>query len=286
MGGMGMPYQFPSQLGQDNGYNHGALPGPSSYAVRPIRDPSMWIPRTFENESSNDATESPAIAIPNSSSQRSQEHEDDESNGGARGVEGPGSGPGTGVSLLTKSLQMLSESPPGGSLDFYNGQYSAPNASAIVGPHVTLSQSLRERAIEFDPGRRPSIHQQFEQLEQQSQAPQEPVSSFTIQTQPEEFLPSSSLPAYRHPSALYDQDQLGQHPLTASGEDQWHAGIRTALADGFPRRVRKTSFDYTVGLENVQVDSRSQGRHQVNGRPMPPPPESALVRMIFSGNAV
>lgn len=35
----------------------------------------------------------------------------------------------------------------------------------------------------------------------------------------------------------------------------------------FPRRVRKTSFDHTVSKDEI---GRGGGRHQVNGRPMPP----------------
>jgi hypothetical protein len=277
MGGMGMTYQFPPQLGPDTGYNNVPVPGPSSYAARMIRDPSTWIPRTFENDEANETTPSSAINIPNSSSQPSQEQEDGAANGDVRGAEGLGSGPGSGVSLLTRSLQMsksaqiFSESPPNTGVDFYQSQYAAPGATAVVGPHVTLSQSLRERGINFDPGRRPSIHQQLEQLEQQSQAQREQSAAFMQQAQSEEFVPSS-LPAYRHPSGNYDQQSH-----TTSGEEQWQAGIRTALGSGFPRRVRKTSFDHTASLENAQDDARVRGRHQMDGRSMPPPPESTLV---------
>jgi hypothetical protein len=270
MSGMGISYQFPSQLGPEMAYNNSPVPGPSSYATRPARDPSTWIPRTFEDEVANETTPSSAINIPNSST---QEQGDDASNGGVRGAEGLGSGPASGVSLLTKSLQMFSESPPNAGVDFYQNQYAPTSATSVVGPHITLSQSLREREINFDPGRRPSIHQQ---LEQQSQAQQEQSTEFMSQTHAEDFA-ASSLPAYRHPSGNYDQDQLGQPSHTISGGGQWQTGIRTVLENGYPRRVRKTSFDHTVGLENAQDDSRGTGRHQVDGRPMPPPPESALV---------
>jgi hypothetical protein len=277
MGGMGMTYQFPPQLGHDTGYNNAPVP------ARMTRDPSAWIPRTFENDTANDTTPSSAINIPNSSSQPSQEQEGD-ANDDARGAEGLGSGPASGVSLLTRSLQMskglqiFSESPPNTGVDFYQSQYAAPGAAAVVGPHVTLSQSLRERGINFDPGRRPSIHQQLEQLEQQSQAQQEQSAAFMQHPQSEELV-TSSFPAYRHPSGNYDQNQFAQQSHTASGGHQWQAGIRTALGSGFPRRVRKTSFDHTVGLENAQDDARGRGRHQVDGRPMPPPPESTLVSL-------
>ncbi|KZV82509.1 hypothetical protein EXIGLDRAFT_684768 [Exidia glandulosa HHB12029] len=43
---------------------------------------------------------------------------------------------------------------------------------------------------------------------------------------------------------------------------------------GFPRHVRKTSFDHTVGRDSV-VPSNS-GRHQVNGRPLGPDHDTSL----------
>ncbi len=260
MTGMSMGYQFPPQA--DSGYTNGAAAGSSSYASRPIRDPSTWIARTFDQESTDDAVRSSAIAIPGSlRAPLPEQDEDAENGGGPRGAEGLGSATGSaGVSLLTKSLQMFSESPPNAGVNFYQSQFVPPNSSALVGPHVTLSQSLKDRGVTFDPSaRRPSIQQQ---LEEQAQG----LSAAFLQQQQshEEFVPSS-LPAYR---------QHGQEQFTHLTGDQWQA---LAPTNDFPRRVRKTSFDHTVALDNGQNESRGRGRHQVNGRPMPPPTETTMV---------
>lgn len=73
------------------------------------------------------------------------------------------------------------------------------------------------------------------------------------------FVPSS-LPAF----GLYD------FPKT-SGLDMGNAPSQETRS--FPRHVRKTSFDHTVNREMMMQNIG--GRHQVNGKPLPPP-ESSL----------
>lgn len=58
------------------------------------------------------------------------------------------------------------------------------------------------------------------------------------------------------------QTPLG-HPASFTASHYFH----TTEAFQFPRRVRKTSFDHTVSKDEI---GRGGGRHQVNGRPLPP----------------
>ncbi|KAG8804890.1 hypothetical protein FRC17_005848 [Serendipita sp. 399] len=98
------------------------------------------------------------------------------------------------------------------------------------------------------------------------------------------------MPAYHH---LLQQQQQQQHEqqqqqLYAAGfqapssavEEQWQGGMRSALPTGFPRRVRKTSFDHTVGRDGEGAGNgpRDLGRHQVDGRPVPPPASKLEMR--------
>ncbi|KAG8804525.1 hypothetical protein FRC17_005951, partial [Serendipita sp. 399] len=159
-----------SSPGLSTGYPNGGSLGPSG-VFRPggVRDPVMWIPQTFEESPpavQEGTSHSSAIAIPNAS-QGSQRQLEDESGGNIAGVDrneekdvdvevmamSSGSGSvGPGVSLLTKGLQMFSESPPSAGVDFFRGHFNRPG-SAIVGQHVTLSQSLRDKGVQYDGAR-------------------------------------------------------------------------------------------------------------------------------------
>jgi hypothetical protein len=276
---------------------------------RSLRDPSVWIPKMFEDThelaqsqtqnqnqtngvestSTSAAAPSSAIAIPNSSPKPSAEGDGSNTDAdGSRG-EGMGSAPGNAgsasVSLLTKSLQMFSDSPPSASVEFFQGHFNQP--FSVVGPHVTLSQSLRERGLGFGQNPNPNLERRGSQplIQRQSQLQDDEEYQHQQQQQkqdsgflpslptPEEYAPSS-LPSYHQ--RLQEQAQQ-QFDNALAEEEQWQAGMRGPLPDGFPRRVRKTSFDHTV--DRVDDVVRLRGRHQVDGRPMPPP-ENPMVCLI------
>ncbi|KAG8777651.1 hypothetical protein FRC16_004079, partial [Serendipita sp. 398] len=293
LGSMNMPFQHIASQGMlaqqasalPAGYSAGSL-GPVQAPRGGVRDPGMWIPQTFEESppaTHEGASQSSAIAIPNASqgSQLENEHgengvQDEEKDGEAMAMASGSAGIGSGVSLLTKSLQMFSESPPSVGVDFFRGHINA--GSALVGPHFTLSQSLREKGIQFDGSRRPSQPSIHQQLQLQAEREQELQDQQTLQSlmplPVDESLPSS-LPAYHH--LLQQQQQHQQlfdtsHASSSAVEEQWQGGMRSALPTGFPRRVRKTSFDHTVARDEDEVNAvQDLGRHQVDGRPVPPP---------------
>jgi len=70
-----------------------------------------------------------------------------------------------------------------------------------------------------------------------------------------------STPAF-HPSSLPAHGFYGPPPIPPA------QSFGTNPQFQFPRRVRKTSFDHTVVRDGV--GRGSAGRHQVNGRPLPP----------------
>lgn len=128
----------------------------------------------------------------------------------------------------------------------YNESPTGGEYLRSVNPHITLSQALKEKGMMENGG-----------------------------------VPAS-LPAYHHhhPQSLHQENyQNSGLPSTSAGLDDIQQGnIRRSLGSGFPRVVRKTSFDHTVG-KGSEPGAEARGRHQVNGRPVPPPqPESALVR--------
>ncbi|CAE7056464.1 unnamed protein product [Rhizoctonia solani] len=80
---------------------------------------------------------------------------------------------------------------------------------------------------------------------------------------------TSPAPAYHH--------SLGYLPQSVPTYDPTQGGFGVAAGmgmdgnDGFPKRVRKTSFDHTVQrLDFAANNVAIRGRHQYNGRPLPP----------------
>lgn len=254
---------------------------------RGIREPATWEPQTFEQPTTSttgadkeQAAPSAAIAIPKSSSSPAQPQEDGEEEQGGVGKAVGSVPPGpSSVSLLTKSLQMFSESPPSSGVDFFRGHFAPP--PGVVVPHVTLTESLRERGIDVDGGApvppsvmarrasQPAIHQPLAFAEENGQQDHQPPQSVdpAVSAALDDFI-SSSLPAYHHP--LYQFQQLAS---PTAGDGQWQGEMRGALPEGFPRRVRKTSFDHTVAKNAGEESQNLTGRHQIDGRPMPPPSE-------------
>lgn len=76
-------------------------------------------------------------------------------------------------------------------------------------------------------------------------------------------LPVSALntPSF-HPSSLPAHGFYGPPPMPPAQSFAAHQLFQ------FPRRVRKTSFDHTVVRDGIVRNAA--GRHQVNGRPLPP----------------
>src|SRR5271169_3586093 len=103
---------------------------------------------------------------------------------------------------------MFSDSPPGASLEFFQGHFNQP--PLVVGPHLTLSQSLRERGLGFGQnsnsnpnlerrGSQPLIQRQLqlqdEDKQQQQQQQKQDSRYLTSLPTPDEYAPTS-LPAY------------------------------------------------------------------------------------------
>jgi GATA-binding protein len=97
-------------------------------------------------------------------------------------------------------------------------------------------------------------------------------SGHTIPSQPKGIpvpknQPLSALePSDFHPSSLPSFGFYGGPPEALPVE-----------LSSFPRRVRKTSFDHTVSKQGILP---GEGRHQVNGRPLAPDPNSHLVSSL------
>ncbi|CAE6438662.1 unnamed protein product [Rhizoctonia solani] len=79
----------------------------------------------------------------------------------------------------------------------------------------------------------------------------------------------SPAPAYHH--------SLGYMPQSVPVYDHTHGGFGVGAGtgidgdDGFPKRVRKTSFDHTVQRPDFATNNPTiRGRHQYNGRPLAP----------------
>lgn len=236
------------------------------------------------------ASKSSAISIPKSSNKEDDEEEDEDEDGhnvASGSVTGSGA-VGSSVSLLTKSLQIFSESSPSVGVEFFRGHLTPANNNSS--------------GFSFDTGRRqsvPSIHQQLQQQQQQQDQEKQsqlqaqaqaqaqmatfmaPPLTATTTTSNEDYL-SSSIPAYHSQQSqdhTYELDP-SQHGIFADNDDQWQGEMRNQPGSGFPRRVRKTSFDHTVAKEGLD-EFRGRGRHQVNGRPMAPPDEMNLVRIFI-----
>jgi hypothetical protein len=301
-GGMSVSFQMSSQLQSEEGNlginQHGGaqlMAGQFGRTVPSLshRDSSSWLRRNAQettetvNEESPmaDAPHSSAIAIPNASAQPLEGDDDDDE--GRDPNDGLGSGPGNGsssVSLLTKSLQMFTESPPAGpTAEMLHGHFSPTNA---VGPHVTLTQTLKDRGINVDAPRRPSqpfIHQP---LEQEAQQQQQALGGFGVDGNAfsSDMFAPSSLPAYHQQQFMFENHSHQPFPPSAQveAEQAWQGGMRNPLNNGFPRRVRKTSFDHTVGRDGAEGDISVRGRHQVNGRPMEAPSDNTLVSISLS----
>ncbi|KAG8819138.1 hypothetical protein FRC17_010593 [Serendipita sp. 399] len=261
-----------------------------------VRDPVMWIPQTFEESPpaiQEGTSHSSSIAIPNASqdSQQQLEEENGENKAGVDRNEeknvdlelmamSSGSGSvGTSASLLAKSLQMFSERPPSTGVDFFRDHSNRPR-SAIVGQHVMLSQSLQDEGVQFDGTRRPSppsIHQQFQaEREQQELQDQQMLQSLM---QLHQLLPQQQQ-QQQHEQQQQQLYAARLHAPSSAVKEQWQGGMRSALPTGFPRRVRKTSFDHTVGRDGEGAGNgpRDLGRHQVDGRPVPPPASKLEMR--------
>lgn len=77
---------------------------------------------------------------------------------------------------------------------------------------------------------------------------------------------TSPSPAYHHSLGYMPQSMPGYDPVQGG-----YGAAGGAAADGeFPRRVRKTSFDHTVGRNDFATNPAYGGRHQYNGRPVAP----------------
>ncbi|ESK85218.1 transcription factor -6 [Moniliophthora roreri MCA 2997] len=86
----------------------------------------------------------------------------------------------------------------------------------------------------------------------------------------------------------YQSHQHTRHPHPSSSSHHHHQHHQHSPSQPnqsppeqrtFPRHVRKTSFDHTVSKDSILPFSSSNpnlGRHQVNGRPLPPPEFSGL----------
>ncbi|KAK7045583.1 Sodium- and chloride-dependent GABA transporter 1 [Paramarasmius palmivorus] len=81
----------------------------------------------------------------------------------------------------------------------------------------------------------------------------------------------------------YQSHHLQRHPQPSpSHHHQQHSSHHSPIPTEprtFPRHVRKTSFDHTVSKDNFLPFTSTNpnlGRHQVNGRPLPPPEVSGL----------
>jgi GATA-binding protein, other eukaryote len=77
------------------------------------------------------------------------------------------------------------------------------------------------------------------------------------------YNPSYTSPAF-HPSSL---PSTGLHGLIRIPSAP-HTASQSPEQRAFPRHVRKTSFDHTVSRDGVLTGL--SGRHQVNGKPLPP----------------
>ncbi|KAI0043650.1 hypothetical protein FA95DRAFT_1609196 [Auriscalpium vulgare] len=85
------------------------------------------------------------------------------------------------------------------------------------------------------------------------------ASRYPYQPQPD---PSLDMQAFAgHPSSLpsYGLHGLSRTPASSAGSQEQRS---------FPRHVRKTSFDHTVSKDGILAGVL--GRHQVNGKPLPP----------------
>ncbi|KAG8703618.1 hypothetical protein FRC11_010581 [Ceratobasidium sp. 423] len=79
---------------------------------------------------------------------------------------------------------------------------------------------------------------------------------------------TSPSPAYHH-SLGYMPQSVPTYDPTQGGFGV--AGTRIDGDDGFPKRVRKTSFDHTVQRPDFAANNAAiRGRHQYNGRPLAP----------------
>lgn len=79
---------------------------------------------------------------------------------------------------------------------------------------------------------------------------------------------NSSLPSYSSPAfAPSSLPSAGLHGLIRIPSAS-HATSQSPEQRAFPRHVRKTSFDHTVSRDGVLTGL--SGRHQVNGKPLPP----------------
>lgn len=103
------------------------------------------------------------------------------------------------------------------------------------------------------------------------------VSGMNVQFQPSS-LPSygySTLPFFTNPSSptsvtASTSTSVFSSPISPPAQLHLHGAHPNVMhhqSYQFPRRVRKTSFDHTVSKEGI---GRGGGRHQVNGRPIPP----------------
>lgn len=160
-------------------------------------------------------------------------------NGQAAGGAGSG-GSGSGRSLLTRSLQMFSESPP---VVGYGGWTNISRLAASQ-----QQQHVRQIGEIVQPQHVVSSDEEQQQTEQQEAQNEEDFGGFM----------SASLPAF-HLGFSFAQ------PLTANA---------TATASPFSKHVRRMSFDHTHSGDGSAA-SELLGGHQ---KPLPPKvPESTLV---------
>lgn len=260
-----MPSQMEASIQQSQPLtqSYGPFGTAASLGTRFVNNTSMGSkPDTTktDNEAGTTATgasKSTAISIP-------KKDEDDQDAQNATSASGSGV-VGSSVSLLTKSLRFIDSSPSQG-VELFQSHFNP--ATQIAG------------GFSFDSGRRQSIASIQQQLQQQQDQEDEAHVQAQAEAQamfmpPQEELVPSSAPAYAQQPELESYDQDPSHlPASVDGDEQWHGIVRNPLGSGFPRRVRKTSFDHTVAREGIEeFRGRAGGRHQVNGRPMAPPDE-------------
>lgn len=216
-----------------------------------------------ENNNS-EAAKSGAIAIPNASLKGLDEEGEHAVEDGARVGSGSVQGHATSVSLLTKSLQMFSESPPGHGVDFLRDHLDQQN----VGSSVALSQSSKDRgplALNLDRrGSQPTIDPPLHRQEEEQRKEDHPGMSHPPHPAPPREHAPQSLPAYYQKLQQQLNDQMGGFVDGA----EWQDGMHGPPMEGFPKKARKTSFDHTVG--RGQGEPSLRGRDQIDGEPLEP----------------
>ncbi|KAF8530391.1 hypothetical protein BU17DRAFT_35644 [Hysterangium stoloniferum] len=111
------------------------------------------------------------------------------------------------------------------------------------------------------------------------------ISGSEHATSPGISIPRQHHPQHRHSTshhhpdftfALASQSHFFPTPHPSSLPSHGFYGPPPPPPTNFPRRVRKTSFDHTVSREGI---GRGGGRHQVNGRPLPPGERESTVML-------